>query len=58
MDIISFIIFLICLSGASWQAYRQGIREGCSKTIDKLHAAKIISYDIKCKNIHNSFFNS
>jgi len=58
MDIISFIIFLICLSGASWQAYRQGIREGCSKTIDKLHAAKVISYDNKGNIVPNSFFNS
>jgi len=58
MDIISFIIFAICLSGASWQAYRQGIRDGCSKTVDRLYADKIISYDNKGNIVPNPFFNS
>lgn len=58
MDTITLIIFVICLAGASWQAYRQGIREGCNKTLDKLHDAKIISYDNKGNIVPNSFFNS
>ena len=55
---IEFIIFAVCLAGASWQAFQQGIREGASRTVDKLHANKIIRFDNKGNIRPNEFFDA
>ena len=55
---LELIIFVICLAGASYQAYRIGIREGAAKTVDKLHYLKIISYDEKGNIRPNPFFDA
>jgi hypothetical protein len=40
-----YIIILICILGAGYQAFQIGIREGAERTIRKLHEKKIISVD-------------
>lgn len=55
---IELIIFIICLIGASWQAWRLGIREGASRTIDKLHEKKIIRFDHKGDIKPNEWFDA
>lgn len=41
----AYIIILICILGAGYQAFQIGIREGAERTIRKLHEKKIISVD-------------
>jgi hypothetical protein len=55
---LELVIFVICLAGASYQAFRIGVREGSARTVDKLHKMKIISYD-QVGNIRpNPFFDA
>ena len=42
---VEHIIFLIVLLGCGWTSWRMGVQEASEKTIDILHAMKIISYD-------------
>ena len=48
---ISFIIFIICTLGCSWQSYvignKAGLTEGTEKALEILHEKKIIAFD-KC----------
>jgi len=57
-----FFIQLICLGILIWysskRAYKLGLREGASNTIDKLHEAKIISYDNMGNIRPNPFFDA
>jgi len=55
---IEFLIFFVCLAGCSYQAFQGGVREGAERTIDKLHTARIISFDTKGNIIPNKFFKS
>jgi len=56
--VIELIIFIICLIGASWQAWRIGLREGASRTIDKLHKERIIRYDHEGHIRPNEWFDA
>ena len=56
--IIEAIVFIICLAGSSYQAYRKGLRLGAEFTIDRLHDQRIISYDDKGNIVPNKFFNT
>lgn len=58
MEYIPYLIFIFCLSGASWQAYKTGLEKGSIDTVDKLHRAKIISYDDQGNIVPNPFFNT
>lgn len=55
---IEFIIFAVCMAGASWQAWKAGIKEGASRTVDKLHDAKIIAYNHEGNIVPNKFFDA
>jgi len=54
---IEFIIFALCMAGASWHAWQAGIKEGAERAVKHLHTAKIISYDNKGNIVPNKFFN-
>lgn len=58
---ISFIIFILCLAGCSWQSYtigkKNGLTEGTEKALEILHEQKIISFDEKGNIVPNPFFN-
>jgi len=55
--VIEIIVFAICLIGASWQSYQSGIKEGASRTVDKLHTHGIIRFDTKGNIKPNKFFD-
>ena len=55
---IEIIIFVGCMAGASWQAWKAGIKEGATRTVDKLHEAKIIAYNHKGDIVPNKFFDA
>ena len=55
--LVELIIFIICLVGASWRSYQIGIREGSSRTIDKLHSKRIIRFDHQGHIRPNEFFD-
>ena len=40
---MDYLIVVLCVLGAGYQAFRIGIREGAERTIRKLHEKKIIS---------------
>jgi len=54
--IIEAIIFIICMAGSSYQAYRIGLKLGAEFTIDRLHDQHIIAYDNKGNIVPNKFF--
>jgi len=56
--IIEAIIFIICMAGSSYQAYKKGLRLGAEFTIDRLRDHRIITYDDKGNIIPNKFFNT
>jgi hypothetical protein len=56
--LLELTIFCICLIGASWRAWQLGIREGASRTINKLHQHKIIRYDHKGDIRPNEWFDA
>ena len=56
--IIEAIVFIICMIGSSYQAYRIGLKLGAEFTIDHLHDQRIISYDHKGNIVPNKFFNT
>jgi len=56
--IIEAIIFIICMAGSSYQAYRKGLKLGAEFTIDHLHDQRIIAYDSTGKIVPNKFFNT
>ncbi len=53
--IIEAIVFIICMVGSSYQAYRTGLRLGAEFMLDKLHEAKVISY-VGDEIVPNKFF--
>ena len=53
-----FIVFAICMGGASWTAYNQGIRQGTETMLEILHEQKIIRFDDKGNIRPNPFFDS
>ena len=59
---ISFIIFILCLAGCSWQSYgigkKAGLTEGTEKALEVLHEQKIIAFDDKGNIIPNPFFGN
>lgn len=55
---IEIAIFAICLVGASWQSYQSGIKEGASRTVDKLHTHGIIRFDKQGNIKPNKFLDS
>lgn len=58
MGIEIIAVFVIVLLGASYQAYKIGIREGSEKTIDTLHANKVIRFDHLGNIRPNPFFDA
>lgn len=58
MGIEIIAVFVIVLVGASYQAYKIGIREGSEKTIDTLHANKVIRFDHLGNIRPNPFFDA
>lgn len=58
MGIETFAIFTIVLACASYQAYKIGMREGSEKTIDTLHANKVIRFDHLGNIRPNPFFDA
>lgn len=58
MEISSFIIFTICLFGCSYYSRKEGLKVGAEETINRLHQAKIISYDDKGNIVPNPFYNA
>tara|TARA_Y100000385_G_C12781735_1_gene503808 strand:- start:437 stop:610 length:174 start_codon:yes stop_codon:yes gene_type:complete len=56
--LVELIILIICLVGASWRAWQLGIREGASRTIDKLHKGRIIRFDHQGNIKPNEWFDS
>tara|TARA_Y100000361_G_C10946512_1_gene231512 strand:- start:342 stop:518 length:177 start_codon:yes stop_codon:yes gene_type:complete len=58
MEIIQIICLVILLGLCAWRSYEIGIREGASRTVDKLHEAKIICYDNKGNIKPNPFFDA
>jgi hypothetical protein len=55
--IVEAIVFIVCMIGSSYQAYKIGLRLGAEHTIDHLHTAKIIAYDHKGNIVPNKFFD-
>jgi len=57
---ISFIIFIICTLGCSWQSYvignKAGLTEGTEKALEILHEKKIIAFDDDGNIIPNPYF--
>jgi len=51
------IIILFCV-GACYEFYQRGIKEGCHRTVEKLHEAKIIAFDNKGEIYPNPFFKA
>tara|TARA_B100000085_G_scaffold177063_1_gene161348 strand:+ start:319 stop:495 length:177 start_codon:yes stop_codon:yes gene_type:complete len=58
MGIETFAIFTIVLFAATYQAYKIGLREGSEKTIDTLHANKVIRFDHLGNIRPNPFFDA
>jgi len=56
--IIEAIVFIVCMIGSSYQAYRIGLKLGAECTIDHLHDQRIIAYDSKGNIIPNKFFKT
>lgn len=55
--IVEAIVFIICMIGSSYQAYRKGLKLGAEFTIDRLHEERIIAYDGNGNIVPNKFFN-
>jgi len=53
--IIEAIVFIICMVGSSYQAYRIGLKLGAEFMLDRLHDAKVISY-VGDEIVPNKFF--
>lgn len=53
--IIEAIVFIICMAGSSYQAYRIGLKLGAEFMLDRLHDAKVISY-VGDEIVPNKFF--
>ena len=53
-----FIVFAICMAGASWTAYHQGVRQGTETMLEILHEQKIIAFDEQGNIKPNPFFDS
>tara|TARA_E500000318_G_scaffold100623_1_gene103448 strand:- start:540 stop:725 length:186 start_codon:yes stop_codon:yes gene_type:complete len=58
LHVIQLICLGILLYGCGKQSYKQGMRDGAAHTVDKLHEAKIISYDDKGNIKPNPFFDA
>ena len=43
---------------ACYEFYRRGLRDGATKTVEKLHEAKIIAFDNKGEIYPNPFFEA
>jgi hypothetical protein len=56
--LIQFICLCLLIAGCAYRSYNLGIREGASRTVDKLHEAKIICYDNKGNIKPNPFFDA
>ena len=53
-----FLVFAVCMAGASWSAYHQGIRKGTETMLEILHEQKIIRFDDKGNIRPNPFFDT
>lgn len=53
---IEFIVLAVCLIGASYKAYKIGVKEGAEKVLVKLHETKIIAFDDKGEIKPNPFY--
>lgn len=53
-----FLIFAICMAGATWTAYNQGVRQGTETMLEILHEQKIIRFDDKGNIRPNPFFDA
>ena len=40
---MEYLLFVCVISLCAWQSWKLGIREGCERTVSKLHEEKIIS---------------
>ena len=54
----TIIIFAVCLTAGSWRAYKIGLRDGSSRTIDQLHEKRIIRYDHEGNIRPNEWFDA
>jgi|MDTC01.1.fsa_nt_gb hypothetical protein len=50
---MEYVLFATCILASSWQSFRIGIREGASRTVDKLITEEIIRLDNKGHIISN-----
>ena len=51
MDTTTIVIIILAVGGASYQAYKIGIKEGADQCVEKLREMKIIAYDNKGNNL-------
>ena len=58
MDTTTIVIIILAVGGASYQAYKIGIKEGADQCVEKLREMKIIAYDNKGNIVPNKWFDA